>query len=295
MFNIVIPTYNPKYLKDTILSIPENYRNEVLVVENGSKISEDIQSLGVNYVYLEEAGANMARNHGWKQSEEDFVLFTDDDITFGDGYFVRLEEYLTKYTPNIIGGNVTLVGADKWVVGTFAKTLAELKWEEWSQSGSEIMFLNRKQNHYLVGANMCVKRSFLEAHGGFDENFGYHKDRIPNDEQYLLDRAECFLYSPLLKVYHNIKNRCNIDYMMERFKGQAIADCRYYAQFEPSRINFIKNFVMPMANSIINNDEVHKARAEIKDETITEKFIIYFLSCKNAYLNSFLAEIANVY
>lgn len=295
MFNIIIPTYKQKYLNATLDSIPLKYRNETIVVENGESLSQKlVESYRCNYIFVKDHGANKARNFGWKKSNREYILFTDDDIEFTPDYFSHLERIILDYKPNILGGRVELKGAEPWVVKSFSKMLAELKWEEWLPFGSDIMFL-RRPDHYLVGANMCIKRSFLEKYNGFDENFGYKNNRIPNDEMNLLDSAQNFIYSPNLNVLHNIQDRCNIEYMIERFRGQGIADCRYYAQFETSKINFLKHRVCHIMEHNFKEGEIHIARSLIKNEDITEKFISHLISCKYAYIDSFLKEITNVY
>lgn len=294
MISIVIPTYQPKLIEKTLDSIPLKFRSDTNVVENGSSIAQSVKDFGVNYLYLKESGANKARNYGWKNCQSEYILFTDDDIEFSEDYFSYLTTILSDYKPNMIGGKVELKDPEPWIQESFASTLAEVQWEKDLGYGSNIMFLHRPE-HYLVGANMCIKRSFLEKHHGFDENFGYNKDRIPNDELYLLDKAGSFLYSPLLKVIHHIEGRCTLEYMKRRFEGQAIADCRYYAQFEPNRQSLIKGHIITMVESLVTHKEINKARNKIKNEEMTEKFIEYLVECRTIYLNAFMKELDNVY
>lgn len=303
MISIVLPTHKPTRINktlDTILSYRTSSVKEIIVVENGSNNFQYTKYPNVTYLHSDKASANAARNYGWHSTSDDckFVLFTDDDIDFTPEYFVNLDRLLKEHDPNLIGGSVHLKPPiPYWITEHFSKMLAELKWEEWIVGGSpNIMTLNRTRGHWLVGANFCVKKDFLTEIHGFDENFGYHgDDSIPNDEMHVLDKAETFLYSPKLKVFHEVYHRCNMEYMLKRFHGQGIADCRYYGQFHSNKGQFINGPLSHVGVEIISPQEIDSARQFLKNEEHTLDFIQKYIEAKLAYLQGFTGEVDNVF
>ena len=92
--SVVVCTYNRcESLRDTLRALkqqelPEEIRLEILVVDNNSKdrtrqvVEEEARESRwpIRYVFERAQGLNYARNRGTKESQGEFVAFTDDDI-----------------------------------------------------------------------------------------------------------------------------------------------------------------------------------------------------------------------
>jgi hypothetical protein len=294
-YEVVIPTHKPnrERLTATLKSIPSCV--QVNLVENGSDYLKSFSlPSNIKLFIRDKPSANAARNFGWMSHNKQYTLFTDDDIVFPSTYFDSLEHILNNNPTDVFGGPVHLIDPPDWIIESFAKTLAELKWESWIPGASNIMTLARVHGHYLVGANMCVRNDFLRSIHGFDEKFGYQANLVSNDEHHVIDKAKTFKYYTDLTVLHDVRHRYNIEYLLKRYKGQGIADCRYYAQYESSAERFY-NQSLYMANSLFSVDEINKVRNTLKNEEKTLEYIKQYVLCKNAYLNSWLEEIEYVY
>jgi glycosyltransferase involved in cell wall biosynthesis len=287
--SIVIPTFNPDF--DKLLATLESIGPKLcdtLVVENGSRIAEGLVRQYCDYQYLETPSANKARNHGWMVSKADYILFTDDDIIFSEDYFYHLDKLL-EHKPTLIGGKVVLKNKPAWLTGALSKILAEVKWDEWLPGSSiDVCNLSRERGHWLVSANMCVKREFLENNHGFDEEFGYKADNmIPNDENHVLDCAKHFLYSPKIKVTHNIEDRYTEEYLLKRFAGQGIADALYNRRLSKDDQDYLFSFIPHHFSNVFNMEEIYSTRAKLKNEKLTQKFIGIYIKCRIKYLETY--------
>ena len=84
--SVIIPTYNSKYIAETVQSaLEQTYKDfEVIVVDNGStdntyEIVTQIIDERVEYLYQENRGVNNARNVGVQVSKGQYICFLDAD------------------------------------------------------------------------------------------------------------------------------------------------------------------------------------------------------------------------
>lgn len=101
MVSVIIPVYNrEKTIKKAIASVLDQTWNdlEVIVVDDGSmdNSANEIKSMKdtrIKYIYQENAGACVARNHGLDLAQGDFIAFHDSDDVWHED---KLEKQLNK-------------------------------------------------------------------------------------------------------------------------------------------------------------------------------------------------------
>lgn len=88
--SVVIPTYNcGKYISESVESVlNQTYKNfEIIIVDDGSSdntrgvLAKYLDENGnkIKYFYQENSGGTVARNHGIKESQGDYIAFFDAD------------------------------------------------------------------------------------------------------------------------------------------------------------------------------------------------------------------------
>jgi glycosyltransferase involved in cell wall biosynthesis len=160
MFSIVIPTHNGAltliHQLDALAQQDYSDPWEVLVADNGSE--DDTQSLVENYTGLPalrwidasaRRGEAAARNIGTAQARGDIILCLDDDDIVGPDWLSQMG--LAFHGADIIGGGVSF---------DFEHRMLQ------PVGGALAQFLP-----HGLGANLGVRRTVLDALGGFDEDF----------------------------------------------------------------------------------------------------------------------------
>ncbi len=121
-YSFVIPTYNNRVLlKNTLEAL--NYQPgygyyEVIVVDDGSTDNSGEYIKGVNrnydlkYFYLERGKDSCrakCRNHGWKQSAGEIIVFIDSDIVVRPDYLSELNRCFSMKNDIAVIGNRLLL------------------------------------------------------------------------------------------------------------------------------------------------------------------------------------------
>jgi glycosyltransferase involved in cell wall biosynthesis len=203
LISIVIPCYNAEqWIADAIQSaLSQTYSPiEVIVVDDGSSDSsqEIIESYNGDVVleFLDHGGAPRARDKGWKLARGEFIHFLDaDDVLF----------------PACVNRKVELAmvsGADIVYSGVFFYDIQANAgiYEPQSPPGnSAVETVAHIIAKTLVTSQLLVRRTSLEAIGGFDETL------LKGQEHDLLFRLACrgakFAYLPealsLNRIAHN--------------------------------------------------------------------------------------------
>jgi glycosyltransferase involved in cell wall biosynthesis len=171
--SVVIPSYNhARFLGDAIESALGQTHPplEVIVVDDGS--TDDTGSIvarynGPKYVRQRKAGAPLARNHGFRESRGEFLLFLDADdrllpeaITHGVTALAHHGDWA------FATGHVRLIGAD----GTFERTPPQEH-----AAGDQFLALLRSNYIWTPGV-VLYRRSALDAEGPFDASAGASAD-----------------------------------------------------------------------------------------------------------------------
>lgn len=110
MVSVIIPVYNrEKTVAAAVNSVlNQTYKDlEVIVVDDGStdktkEVMSQIHDKRVRYIYQENSGACMARNHGIELARGEYIAFHDSDDTW---HLNKLERQMTifeNYNPDIV-------------------------------------------------------------------------------------------------------------------------------------------------------------------------------------------------
>ncbi len=232
--SVVIPTYKPRYLEETLegLSKQIDKNFEVIVVENGVKsknAEQNIKSFSekfdLNYLFESQSGANLARNIGCNNAHGSIIALIDDDCVPNPDWISEIKKSHILYpSAGVIGGKVDLKFRDcepKWLQGIFRNYLAEMNWGSKSREIEDY--------EYLVGANFTFRIDVFNFVEGF--NTGKDQERLrANDEFIFLNKSKNSfspgaIYVPEIKVTHTIpEDRTNTKYFMEKSYNQGIAD-----------------------------------------------------------------------
>ena len=204
-FSILIATLNrADLLRKAVESILnqsfEDY--EIVVVDQSYIENDDIKSLDerIRYVRIDQKGLSHARNVGIRVCRGDYICLVDDDAEY-DGEFLRNANKLICQTGcTIISG--CIIDTQR---GTYG--------QRWMANGQRyVSFINSFK--YCMSSAMIIERKFLQE-DGFDEKFGvggiYGSGEETDVVMRAIEKKLSVLYSPMLKVYHTVKYKGDID------------------------------------------------------------------------------------
>ncbi|HEU4780465.1 MAG TPA: glycosyltransferase family A protein [Steroidobacteraceae bacterium] len=185
-------------------------RYEIVVVDNCSKdrtpqVVQAFQAHAANvrYVYEGRLGLSTARNRGTAESRAPIVAFFDDDGTADPGWLEALLKVFREDADAGAAGGLIHVGwpAEKplWMPVDFQGYYGACDY------GNERRRLAFPQ--YPYGANMMIRRQFLEAVGGFNDELGAKGQNImQGDELDVFQRLFAMntkvVYEPRAVVHH---------------------------------------------------------------------------------------------
>lgn len=109
MVSVIIPTYNRAYcIEKSIRSVlDQTYRDlELIIVDDGStdntqEVVESIKDDRIRYIYQENAGACVARNHGINEARGEYIAFHDSDDTWRADKLQKQMAVCDAYDPEI--------------------------------------------------------------------------------------------------------------------------------------------------------------------------------------------------
>lgn len=262
MISIVIPTLKQRYLESTLSSIRSQKTNidfEIILVENGEQnglTKELSQIYNCRYFFLDQEGANNARNFGIESSKFDYIGLIDDDIVLSKNWMSEFSDSIKKSDFSLLSGPVSLKFTEEpkpWIQNQFRLMLAEVDIEnQLPIQTSSSFFIKPNSGYHVVSANMIIDKSNYDRKEIFDTEFGYKgKDFLAaNDETLLLDEAfesKGILYNPNLSVVHIIDSDKNkLNFFKKRFYGQGYSDLfihmkRMNCDVHDSWVHLIKN------------------------------------------------------
>jgi glycosyltransferase involved in cell wall biosynthesis len=185
-------------------------RYEIIVVDNCSKdrtpqVVQEFQARASNvrYVYEGRLGLSTARNRGTAESRAPIVAFFDDDGTADPGWLSALLEVFKNDAGAGAAGGLIEVGwpaaKPEWMPVDFQGYYGACDY------GNQRRRLAFPQ--YPYGANMMIRRQFLEAIGGFNDELGAKgKDIMQGDELDVFQRLFAMntkvVYEPRAVVHH---------------------------------------------------------------------------------------------
>lgn len=184
---------------------------EILIVDNASTdrtpdVAEQYMRHHPNVRYCHESkqGLSHARNRGWCEAKGAYVAYVDDECEMPPSWISQALAIIESRAPAIFGGPYYPRYSDPkppWFKDAY---------------GSDVKEDNTPRalgsNEYVSGGNMFVRRSLLEAQGGFHPALGMQGGQLGYGEETALQMAvrqagstEEVFYHPALKVHHLVR------------------------------------------------------------------------------------------
>ncbi len=166
--SVVVPTRDrPEMLTRCLTSIVQSIgpEDELIVVDSVSKDPDAIEraaaGFGTRVIRTELPGAGQARNVGWEVSQHELVVFVDDDVWVDPGWADAMAERLAE------------AGDVGFVTGRVQAPEGQQSFFVAIKDDPDPELFDRTSRG-MVGhsASLAVRRSALEAIGGFDVWFG---------------------------------------------------------------------------------------------------------------------------
>lgn len=215
LFSVVICTYNRAallrmVLESLIVQQLDHSRFEVLVVDNNSTdetraVSEEFISRAphVRYVLERRQGLSYARNRGYEEARGCYIAYSDDDNQLPPDWLHTAVTIVEREGAGVFGGPSRaffITPRPRWFSPTYAVFSPS-----WSAG-------DLQPSQFLCGNNIFIRKTLLEAIGGFDPQMGMQGDKLGYGEETELiarirDRLphERIFYDPALWVYHLVR------------------------------------------------------------------------------------------
>jgi len=215
IISVIICTYNRAELVGTALKslckqTAEKSHYEVIVVDNNSEDNTRVVTEGfcrrypnLRYCMEKRQGLSHARNRGWRESQGIYVAYIDDECKVPDQWLAVALQIIEQLSPAVFGGPYY----------GYHNSLKPRWWKEsygafeHSKTASAL-----NQGEYVRGGNIFIRRSLLEAIGGFDSRYGMVGPKLAYGEETELQRRiremrpnELIYYDPQLYVWHLVR------------------------------------------------------------------------------------------
>lgn len=181
---------------------------ELIVVDNGSTDETaaaliDLAAafpIPLRVVFERSKGLCRARNAGWRAARAPVIAFSDDDCYPAPEFIDCIDENFAQDDLGFVGGRVLLFDPEDFPITIQPKdSRIDIAAGEFIESG------------LIHGANLAVRRSVLEALGGFDELLGAGTSCPAGDDTDFVNRASAAgfagAYDPRPVVFHHHRRR----------------------------------------------------------------------------------------
>lgn len=247
--SVIIPTFNRADMLEDVLEglsrqTPGGPDFEVVVLDDGS--TDDTAQLAtaaaakdprVRYVYQDNGGLNVARNHGAREARSDLLVYLDDDVFLPPDFTAQMAAaFRSEWRPAAIAGRIRLrfeVDPPPWLRGNLRLYLSEL------DRGDNVEVLAPPE--YPRGACFGVRRQVVDALGGFAVGLDRRgTSLISSGEQEFFLRVhaegERIVYWPGAAVQHRVPpERTTLDYFLRRAKAQGASDALLHGDHRTPR------------------------------------------------------------
>ncbi|TPK86593.1 glycosyltransferase [Mesorhizobium sp. B2-4-13] len=187
---------------------------EVIVVDNSRDGNARPVCVGfpeVRFVHEPRPGLSVARSAGIRESRQDIIAFTDDDVEVHPGWTAEIARAFEERDIEALTGLVLPARLDtiaqrrfQFDMGGFGSTFVPLLFdhrffEETRPSGAHVWKIG-------AGANMAFRRSAFDRVGSFDERLGAGAAGCSEDSELwyrLLAAGGTCLYEPRAVVFHH--------------------------------------------------------------------------------------------
>lgn len=194
---------------------------EIVVVENGSRMHDDVVELhpSVRYFWLPEANLAKARNAALQVARGKYYLMTDADCVAEFDWVEKMLSALVNAAYVGMGGSISKIHQGNWVQKN-AITIVD------GQNG--LNYLPALHLPYVVGANCGFLRSALLEVGGFDEHLISGSDV---DICYKLGLLRMYIgHVASARVYH--EDRSTVVEHFNRFRRYAVYQVLLFAKYK---------------------------------------------------------------
>lgn len=175
-----------------------HYSNyEVIVVDDGSKdtTAAIASEYGFRVIRTLNRGLSHARNVGMREASGEIVAYIDDDTRPDPHWLAYLAATFQSTSHAAVGGPNLAPPED----GTIAECVANAP-----GNPTHILFTDTEAEH-IPGCNMAIRKSCLEAIGGFDPQFRVAGDDVDVCWR-LQERGWTIGFNPAAVVWHHRRN-----------------------------------------------------------------------------------------
>ncbi|MCI0603021.1 glycosyltransferase [bacterium] len=215
MFSVVVCSYNgSKTIEQCLASLTKlKYPNyETIVLDDGSTDSTAAiaSKYPVRLIRTKNQGLSSARNCGMKEAKGEIIAYIDDDAYADPHWLNYLAIAFQETNYCCIGGPNLVPGEDEWIAQCVGR----------SPGGPTHVLLSDHDAEHVPGCNLAIRKSVLEAIGGFDPQF-----RIAGDDVDLCWRLENaghkIGFHPGAMVWHHRRNSISSYFRQQRGYGKA--------------------------------------------------------------------------
>lgn len=210
--DVVIPAYNARDVirksasSSLLQELPENWRKNVIIVDDGSsdntaQYCQEIFDEQVKVIaHKQNLGRSSCRNTGWRAGFGRYVIFLDADCEWlATG---SLHAHLKTLEAGADVSTGSIVSCDPGFWGTYQNNLQSAR-EKVFSAGNLAAF---------TSANFAIRRSVLEASGGFDEDYRYYGFEDRDFLLRLISLGAKISFCPEAAIIHNpdlsLRNVC---------------------------------------------------------------------------------------
>lgn len=182
-FSIVVPLYNKQnYIRKAVQSIlDQTFKDfEIIIVDDCStdgsfEIAKAIESRQISFLQHDKnKGLSAARNTGIRHSQTDFVVFLDADDFWKPSFLQHIYELTQKFPQaSLFATSYTEVFPDQKLVSPSVNK-NDLKPDEMVLL--EDFFARNNQQPIYNHSSLCVRKSFFETIGYYDEQINFSED-----------------------------------------------------------------------------------------------------------------------
>lgn len=193
---------------------------ETIVVDDGSSdaTAQVAEQAGVRVIHGEHRGLAVARNRGAQAASGEVVAFIDADARADRDWLYHLVEALIRRNAEAAGGPNFAPPADSELAGALARAPGLPR--EVRADGDEL--------EQLCGCNMAIRKSALEATGGFDPSFTSAGDDVDLSWR-MRDRGATLVDVPGAVVIH--ERRATVRAYLAQQRGYGAGEGLLYRKY----------------------------------------------------------------